>query len=50
MTYMHIVQTYAKLNRETIAGLILASLGLQVNIPIHAFHTVHNYIDFPMME
>lgn len=43
---MHIVQTYAKLNRETIAGLILAALGLQVNISIHAFHTVHNYIDF----
>jgi len=43
---MHIVQSYAKLNRETIAYLILSELNLQINIPIHAFHTIHNYIDF----
>lgn len=43
---MQITQTYARLNRETIAYLVLSELGLHSSIPAHAFHTVHNYIDF----
>jgi len=43
---MQITQMYARLNRETIANLILSELGLQTRVPIRAFHTVHNYIDF----
>lgn len=43
---MQITQTYARLNRETIAYLVLSELGLHPSIPTHAFHTVHNYIDF----
>lgn len=43
---MQITQMYARLNRETIAHLILSELGLQTRVPIYAFHTIHNYIDF----
>lgn len=42
---MQITQMYARLNREIIAQLILSELELQTMVPIHAFHTVHNYID-----
>ena len=42
---MYIAQDYAKLNRETIAYLILQELGLDSCIAANGFHTVHNYID-----
>lgn len=42
---MYISQDYAKLNRETIAYLILQELGLDSCIAANGFHTVHNYID-----
>ncbi len=43
---MQIVQMYAQMNRETMAYIILAKLGLKISMAIHPFHTVHNYIDF----
>ena len=43
---MQFTQSYARLNRETIAYLVLSELGLHSSIPAHAFHTVQNYIDF----
>lgn len=42
---MRIAQDYACLNRETIAWLIIANMGLVSDIG-STFHTVHNYIDF----
>lgn len=46
---MDIAQMYAKLNRETIAGLILSEftdiLGKTTELP---FHTVHNYIEMSL--
>ena len=42
---MYIAQDYARLNRETIAYLILQELGLNSCIAANGFHTVHNYID-----
>lgn len=42
---MYIAQDYARLNRETIAYLILQELGLDSCIAANGFHTVHNYID-----
>ena len=41
-----ICQAYARLNRETMAQVILDGMGLQGG---DAFHTVHNYIDVDEM-
>lgn len=35
-------QAYARINRETMAEVILGSMGIT---PKEAFHTIHNYID-----
>ena len=43
---MKIVSDYAKLNRETIAEIILKEANLQKE---SSFETVHNYIDFKRM-
>ena len=43
---MKIVSEYAKLNRETIAKIILKEANLQKE---SSFETVHNYIDFKRM-
>ena len=43
---MQIVQMYARMNREAMAYIIFSELGLKTSVPIHSFHTVHNYIDF----
>ncbi len=47
---MQITQMYARMNRETMAYMILSELGIKANTPIHPFHTVHNYIDFSSSE
>lgn len=39
-------QTYARLNRETMAAVILDAMGLSAG---EAFHTIHNYIDVDEM-
>ena len=43
---MKIMQNYARLNRETIAQIILDNMGLHAD---DMFHTVHNYIDMESM-
>lgn len=43
---MQIVQMYAQMNREAMAYIILAKLGLKISRAINPFHTIHNYIDF----
>ena len=43
---MKIMQNYARLNRETIAKIILENMGLHAD---DMFHTVHNYIDMESM-
>lgn len=43
---MRLTQEYAKLNRETIAGIIVGRMGLH---PVDAFDTIHNYIDIDNM-
>ena len=43
---MQIVQMYAQMNREAMAYIILAKLGLKISSAINPFHTIHNYIDF----
>lgn len=42
---MAFCQTYANLNREAIAKIILKKLGIELTAE-NAFHTIHNYIDF----
>lgn len=42
---MEICQQFATINRETIAGEIIARMGLMLCVENH-FHTVHNYISF----
>ena len=42
---MEICQQFATFNRETIAGEIIARMGLMLCVENH-FHTVHNYISF----
>jgi tRNA-splicing ligase RtcB len=42
---MKICQEFASLNRETIAGEIIARMGLMSCVKNH-FHTTHNYISF----
>lgn len=42
---MEICQQFATFNRETIAGEIIARMGLMLCVENH-FHTTHNYIDF----
>jgi tRNA-splicing ligase RtcB len=42
---MKICQSYASLNRETIANTILKSLNINLTVIDH-FETVHNYINF----
>ena len=47
--YLHdvaICQEYARLNRETMAQVILGQMGLEAQ---DAFHTIHNYIDVDEM-
>lgn len=39
---MHITQEFAKLNRQTIADIIISAMNLH---PIDSFDTIHNYID-----
>lgn len=39
---MRITQAYAKLNRQTIADIILTRMGLHA---VESFDTIHNYID-----
>lgn len=46
MNDMSIVQTFATLNRETIAEIILTNGGLHA---VNKFETIHNYIDFKRM-
>lgn len=41
---MNITQRYAKLNRETMARIIIDGLGIDVDWPA-TYHTIHNYID-----
>lgn len=43
---MKIAQEFAKLNRRTIADIILQSMNLH---PVDSFDTVHNYIDIDKM-
>lgn len=43
MNDMYIVQKFASVNRETMAGIILKEAGLQED---SRFETTHNYIDF----
>jgi len=43
---MKICQEYAKMNRETIANIILDKLFNKTLKDFKHFHTVHNYIDF----
>jgi RNA-splicing ligase RtcB len=43
---MRLTQEYAKLNRETIADIIVHRMGLH---PVDAFDTIHNYIDIDNM-
>lgn len=42
---MEICQQFATINRETIAGEIIARMGLMLCVENY-FHTVHNYINF----
>ena len=42
---MEICQQFATINRETIAGEIIAQMGLMLCVEEY-FHTVHNYISF----
>lgn len=42
---MKIAQDYAKLNRETIAGIILMQLFKSKLEDFGRFHTIHNYVD-----
>ena len=42
---MEICQEFAKQNRETIAGEIIARMGLMLCVEGY-FHTIHNYISF----
>lgn len=46
MNDMSIVQSFASLNRKTIAEMILKEAGLQ---EAERFETIHNYIDFKRM-
>jgi tRNA-splicing ligase RtcB len=46
MNDMKIVQSFATLNRETIAEIIIKEIGLQ---EVKRFETIHNYIDFKRM-
>ncbi len=43
---MKLTQEYAKLNRETIANIIMDKMNLH---PVDAFDTIHNYIDIDNM-
>jgi len=43
---MKICQEYARLNRETMANIILQKLGYDVFTSFDYFHTTHNYVDF----
>lgn len=43
---MKLTQEYAKLNRETIADIIVNKMNLH---PVDAFDTIHNYIDIDNM-
>ena len=46
MNDMKFIQEFAKLNRSTIAGIILKQMGL---VERCRFETIHNYIDFKRM-
>lgn len=46
MNDMQIIQTYANLNRKTIANIILKNTDL---VEDSSFNTIHNYIDFKRM-
>ena len=39
---MNITQQYARLNRETMLGIICQAMGIS---PVNVFQTIHNYID-----
>ena len=43
---MKLTQEYAKLNRETIADIIVSKMNLH---PVDGFDTIHNYIDIDNM-
>ena len=43
---MSVCQSYAILNRETMANIILRHMGLE-DKPRLWFHTIHNYVDIP---
>jgi len=43
---MKICQEYARLNRETMANIILQKLGYDGFTSFDYFHTTHNYVDF----
>ena len=46
MNDMRIAQTFAAVNRETIADIIIENMGFRVS---DKFDTIHNYIDFKRM-
>ncbi len=46
MNDMAIIQDYARVNRETMAAIIIKEMGLR---EVDRFQTIHNYIDFKRM-
>lgn len=46
MVYAVLFQSIYPLTAKAMAYIIFSELGLKTSVPIHSFHTVHNYIDF----